>query len=50
MGDVLTLHEAAGHLKLPLDTTECEAAQGGIPVRRIDRTRRYQRPASVIPR
>ncbi len=45
MGDVLTLEEAAGYLKLPQDTMEREVAQGRIPGRRIDRTWRFHKSA-----
>jgi excisionase family DNA binding protein len=45
MGEVLTLEEAAGYLKLPQDTMEREANQGKIPGRRIDRTWRFHKSA-----
>ena len=45
MGEVLTLEEAAGYLKLPQDTIEREVNQGKIPGRRIDRTWRFHKSA-----
>jgi excisionase family DNA binding protein len=45
MGEVLTLEEAAGYLKLPKDTMEREVNKGKIPGRRIDRTWRFHKSA-----
>jgi excisionase family DNA binding protein len=45
MGEVLTLEEAAGYLKLPQDTMEREVNQGKIPGRRIDCTWRFHKSA-----
>jgi excisionase family DNA binding protein len=45
MGEVLTLEEAVGYLKLPQDTMEREVNQGKIPGRRIDRTWRFHKSA-----
>jgi hypothetical protein len=36
MGEVLTLEEAVGYLKLPQETMEREVRQGKIPGRRVD--------------
>ncbi len=45
MGEVLTLEEAAGYLKLPQDTMKREVNRGRIPGRRIDRTWRFHKSA-----
>jgi len=45
MGEVVTLEEAAGYLKLPQDTMERGVNQGKIPGRRIDRTWRFHKSA-----
>ena len=45
MGEVLTLEEAAGYLKLPQDMMEREVNRGKIPGRRIDRTWRFHKSA-----
>jgi excisionase family DNA binding protein len=45
MGEVLTLEEAAGYLKMPQDAIEREVNQGKIPGRRIDRTWRFHKSA-----
>jgi excisionase family DNA binding protein len=45
MGEVLTLEEAAGYLRLSQDAMEREVNQGKIPGRRIDRMWRFHKSA-----
>ena len=43
--DVLTLQEAASYLRLPEETLERQALQGGIPGRKIDESWRFLKAA-----